>query len=144
MQPHINIEIDLPLHKAIEAERQSFSESPSDILHRLIRKAPSGAAHLSDPEDNGRAWLGAGVELPHGTKLRMTYNGRKYTAEIDEGRWLVEGDYYNAPSAASYAVARTRGGEPAHLNGWDYWWALLPGHDKWRLLSTMRNLGTNY
>lgn len=140
MDPYQTIEVDLELHKAIEAERRSFGESANEILHRLIHKASSGITQPPEAEEGGRAWQGSGVELPHGTQLRMTYNGQKYIAEINEGRWLVEGDYYSSPSAASYAVARTRAGESAHLNGWIYWEALLPGTDRWQVLETMRTL----
>lgn len=147
MNSPTTIEIDLALHKAIEAERRSFSETANEILHRLILNPPEQSTNgLANkvPSTNAKAWSGGGVELPHGTKLRMSYNGCQHTAEIIDGRWFVDGDFYNAPSAASHAVARTKAGDPAHINGWDYWWALLPGQEKWRLMSTMRNLGTDY
>jgi len=138
MKSH-TIEIDLALHKAIEAERRSFEESPSEILHRLIADNNTRPKLNSDFSGVDKAWYGSGVELPHGTKLRMSYNGSQFTAEIVDGRWLVDGDFYSSPSAAAYGVARTREGSPANINGWIYWEALLPGEKTWVYLGDMRD-----
>lgn len=136
------IEIELDIHKRIEAGRRSFEESPSDILRRLLNGVPASPPPESPtaPSAEGRPWSSKGVELPHGTRLRMTYNGVQHTAVIEDGAWLVPNDpnAYNAPSPAAYAVARTRAGDPARIDGWEYWEALRPGDQQWRWLKSLR------
>ncbi|HEX3653977.1 MAG TPA: hypothetical protein VHU18_14250 [Rhizomicrobium sp.] len=39
------IEVDLEVHKAIEAERQSFTESANDILRRIFRLRKEGSTN---------------------------------------------------------------------------------------------------
>ena len=133
MQPYTTIDIDLKLYKIIEAARSSFEESPCEILLGLL-----GGPKVDQERQKGKAWVGGGVTLPHGTKLRMAYNGRQYEAEIADGFWLVEGERYNAPSAAAYAVARTKAGNPAHINGWIYWEAQEPGTSAWISIESLR------
>lgn len=136
MQSYATIEIDLSLHKLIERERSSFEETANSILHRLLESRLSENHDTIDKE--AASWMGQGVVLPHGTRLRMSYNGHQHTAEIVNGKWLVDGDYYGSPSAAAYAVARTSSGEPARLNGWIYWEYQKPGGSFWARLEDLR------
>ena len=127
------IEIDLELHKVIEGARNNFNETASEILKRLI-----GAARAIAPE--GKSWISKGAELPHGTQLRMTYNGKQNTAVIENGVWRLDnGESSTSPSAASWQVARTKKGGHAHVDGWHYWEALLPTETKWQSINKFRN-----
>ncbi len=83
------------------------------------------------PPRDGRSWWGEGLELPHGTKLRMEYRRRKYTGVIHNGDWLVEGRVYKSPSGAAGGVAVTRDGEKTNLNGWRYWKVKRPSDGSW-------------
>jgi hypothetical protein len=145
------IEIDFDIHKLIEAERRSFEERPNEALRRLLKlpelpksvdqSNTSGSKHhkpairkLSD----SRSWQCDGVELPHGTLVRMRYNGREHTGQIENGKWRVEGNLYDSPSGAASAVAVTRKGRKTRLDGWIYWEAKRPNDSRWRLIDRLR------
>lgn len=136
-----SIDIDIDVHKCIEAGREGFHEAPNDVLRRLLglpRQVRTNGEVPAVP--TGRAWSGKGVMLPHGTAVRMEYNGKGHAGRIDNGEWLVEGARYNSPSAAAGGVARTRAGTSPSLDGWIYWEAKRPGDTKWISLQALRNL----
>lgn len=136
-----SIEIDFDVHKKIEMERRGFDESPNDVLRRLLGlgkdKGQGEGGAKGDPA--GRAWSSKGVWLPHGTKLRMRYNGRSYTGAIADGLWIAEGKTFNSPSSAARGVASTKAGKPPQLDGWKYWEALLPNTGTWVPISDLRD-----
>lgn len=130
-----SVDIDFDVNKRIELARESFAETPNAVLRRLLG---IDAVHSVTGVGVIRAWSGKGVLLPHGTRIRMDYNGRTHEGEIIDGSWLVEGERYSSPSAAAGGTARTKGGRRTNLDGWIYWWALLPGEETWVKLSEMR------
>lgn len=130
------IEIDFDVHKKIEAERTSFSESPNDVLRRLLRLGNATATEAA--KGRGRSWSGKGVTLPDGTELRMEYNGRRYAGTISDGEWLVEGKRFKSPSAAAGGVAVTKDGTHTRLDGWNYWSVKRPGDGDWIAIRTLR------
>jgi hypothetical protein len=133
------IEIDFDVHKIIELERSSFSETPNEVLRRLLRVNGASSAPKVVPDTNaGRPWAGKGVTLPHGTDLRMEYNGRRYTGTIDNGEWVVEGERFKSPSAAAGGVALTKDGKRTNLDGWIYWYAKRPGDTDWVSIKQLR------
>ena len=135
------IEIDLDVHKCIESERQSFTESPNEILRRkfgLDGLGPMTSVALARHVGTGRAWSGKGVTLPHGTEVRMGYNGKPHSGRIDEGEWLIEGKRFGSPSAAAGGVARTKSGSKPSLDGWKYWLVRRPGESGWTVLEELR------
>lgn len=124
------IEIDFDVHKIIELERTGFSETPNEVLRRLLKvNGPSPTKPTT--ESAGRPWSGKGVTLSHGTELRMEYNGRQYTGAIENGEWVVEGKRFRSPSAAAGGVAVTKNGKHTNLDGWIYWYAKRPGDKEW-------------
>ncbi len=125
------IEIDFDVHKKIEAERRSFTEPPNEALRRLLNL--KGTA----PVAMGRSWSGEGVTLPHGTELRMEYNGAVYNGRVEDGQWLVEGRRFNSPSGAA-GVAKTRAGKTTKLDGWTYWQVRRPGEHNWTPIQGLR------
>lgn len=132
------IEIDFEVHKRIELERRSFAETPNAVLRRLLNIGGEQAASESAPPSSGRPWAGKGVTLPHGTELRMEYNGRVHTGVIRDGTWAVEGGEYKSPSAAAGGVARTKDGNRTSLDGWIYWQAKRPGETQWVGIAQLR------
>ena len=134
------IEIDIDVHKCIEAERRSFAETPNDVLRRKFRivDTASQARRSETPESRGRSWSGKGVTLPHGTEVRMEYNGKKYFGRIDDGEWLVEGKRFRSPSAAAGGVALTKAGKHPSLDGWIYWELKRPGDQDWTPINSLR------
>ncbi len=139
-----SIEVDFDVHRAIENERRGFDELPNAALRRLLGLAASSAADvgsgtpLPTAADGGRPWIGEGVTLPHGTRVRFTYSGRRYEGEIADGFWLVDGERGTSPSGAASAVARTKANKPTNLDGWKYWQAMRPGDEEWTSISELR------
>ncbi|MGQ0567684.1 MAG: winged helix-turn-helix domain-containing protein [Gemmobacter sp.] len=134
-----SVEIDFDVHKRIELARESFSETPNEVLRRLLGLDASLAVQQVIGAAKMRAWSGKGVQLPHGTRLRMDYNGRTHEGEIVDGLWIIEGERFSSPSAAAGGVARTKDGKRTNLDGWIYWWALLPSEGAWVKLSELRS-----
>jgi hypothetical protein len=78
-------------------------------------------------------WFGQ-VHLPEGTKLRATYKGRTYWAEIKNGNWLGEDrKERRSPSDAAGAISGT------NVNGWRFWYAQRPGDPEWHRLDELRS-----
>lgn len=133
------IEIDFDIHKIIELERNSFSETPNEVLRRLLKVNGKAPAPKAEPDTAaGRPWAGKGVTLPHGTEVRMEYNGRRYTGTINNGEWAVEGKRFKSPSAAAGGVALTKDGKRTNLDGWIYWYAKRPGDTDWVSIKQLR------
>ncbi|WP_448579390.1 hypothetical protein [Thermaurantiacus sp.] len=135
------VDIDLDVHKRIESERRSFEDTPNSILRRLLgidQPPQAGAEPVLPSRPIGKAWSGKGVVLPHGTELRMEYNGVEHGGRIEDGKWLVAGKKANGPSPAAAAVAVTKDGKTPSLNGWIYWQAKFPGTSKWVPIKELR------
>lgn len=138
--------IDMDVHKAIEAGRESFSEMPNAILRRLLGIDPGGPAAARAGGARARAggaaeggWSkldrrGRVVFLPDGTELRAAYGGHAVTGIIAGGLWQVGEGRYASPSAALIANVTSRDGKPVTLNGWRHWEVRLPGSPLWRPL----------
>lgn len=138
MGEHRTIEIDFDIHKLIEAERRGFDEAPNETLRRLLKLgAAVGPAISPKPAPKGRPWSGDGVVLAHGTKLRMSYNGRTYEGQILDGKWVVEGKTFSSPSGAASGTATTKKGTKTRLDGWIYWEVKPAGADGWTRLDSL-------
>jgi hypothetical protein len=135
-----SIEIDLDVHKRIEMARRNFAETDNDVLRRLLG-VDGMEAQMIPCAGSGAAWSRKGVTLPHGTRVRMEYNGRSHQGLIENGEWMVEGTPYKSPSAAASGAARTRAGTSPSLDGWVYWSVKRPDDPKWVLLSSLREEG---
>jgi hypothetical protein len=137
-----SIEIDFEVHQKIELERTSFEELPNEALRRLLglvsKKQIAQGVNADDNVQVGRSWSGKGVTLPHSTELKMEYNGSVYQGTIQDGIWMVEGAKCKSPSDAAGAVAKTRGGRTASLNGWIYWQVKRPTDRKWVRIDALR------
>lgn len=141
-----SIDIDIDVHRHIEANRASFGQTPNDILRVLFglpaagsssrRKTSAGDASAGLPAAGDWSWKG--VVLPAGTELRMTYNGRSHTGIVTGGAWQISGASYTSPSSAADALARSRDGKSVSLNGWTQWEVKKPGSNKWVMLDSLR------
>jgi hypothetical protein len=139
MPEFTTIEIDFDVYKLIETERRSFDEPRADALRRLLKLPPRAAA---SPANGGKpvgpAWSGEGVTLAHGTRVRMSYNGRQYEGEIVEGNWVIAGKSFSSPSGAASGIAVTKRGKKTRLDGWTYWEVQAPGDNGWTPLKALR------
>jgi len=133
------IEIDFDIHRLIQLERRSFDEPEYAALRRLLKLGPPNVEVLHDAETRSmRPWSKSGVTLPHGTELRMEYNGILHLGRISDGFWEVEGNREKSPSGAASAVARTRDGSPVNVNGKAYWHVRRPGDTDWTPYSDLK------
>ena len=124
------IEVDFDVHRLIEMERRGFGETENAVLRRLLKLGP-----VTEPKDPAtkplRDWVKGGLTLPHGTELRMEYNGLLHLGRIADGAWEVEGMRQKSPSGAASAVARTKDGAQVNINGKNYWQVRRPGEADW-------------
>ena len=133
------IEIDFDVHRAIEMERRGFDEPPNVALRRLLKLGDPKTQEAKHTTSDGRSWSGKGVTLPHGTELRMDYNGRVYSGRIDDGIWAVEGKNFDSPSGAASAVGITKKGTTTRLDGWVLWQVKRPLDSRYHALSQLRD-----
>ncbi|WP_156428244.1 hypothetical protein [Novosphingobium sp. FSW06-99] len=134
------IEVDIDVYRFIEGKRTSFAQSHNDILRVIAGLTPAVSSNDKVGIDSsaGLAWTGKGVSLPHGTKLRMNYNGKTHHGEIFNGAWHIEGGIYRSPSAAAGGVARSKQGRPVSLDGWSYWETQTPHSTRWKPIAELR------
>lgn len=131
------IEVDFDVHRLIEMERRGFEDSENEVLRRLLKLGPP--AQPKQPQDKAlRGWTKGGLTLPHGTELRMEYNGLLHLGRIVDGAWEVEGHRETSPSGAASAVARTRDGAPVNINGKSYWQVRRPGEADWTPYASLK------
>jgi hypothetical protein len=109
------------------APRPSPTPSPRSRAG-VAEPAPVRAEDSPSPGD----WFGKGVVLPEGTELRARYRGVGYTARIERGRIVYDGQGHRSPSAAGVAITGSA------VNGWTFWEARRPGDAAWRRLDTFR------
>jgi hypothetical protein len=110
------IRIDIQVHQYLESRRTDPTQTHNDILREMIG-LPFSGEKASDEVDAtpklSHGWSSAGVELPNGTKVRMSYNNQMYAGVIAQGISHTGGASYQSPSGAASDVAR---------------WAWLAGH----------------
>lgn len=128
------IQIDLAVHKKIEGNRQSFGETPNDVLRRVFGLAIPSTPSLDQKRESKSGWmLKAGVWLPEGTKLRAKYKGKMIEAEVIGNGLKCKGENYRSPSAAACAATGTS------VNGWHFWDFFDDSSGTWRPISSLRN-----
>ena len=144
------IEIDWDIHRAIDAERRGFDEAPYHALRRLlglpdlaeaeIASKPTSFENKKSDSNAGIPWVEDGVEIPHGSLARMSYNhGRQnFDGTFLNGKLVVNGRSYKTLSSAASDIAVTKKGRKTQLNGWLYWEVKFPGEDVWMRLEDLR------
>jgi hypothetical protein len=131
------IEVDFDIHRLIELERRGFEETENAVLRRLLKLGEPAAPKLQQAKPM-RGWTKGGLTLPHGTELRMEYNGLLHLGRIVDGAWEVEGHRETSPSGAANAVARSKEGGPVNINGKSYWQVRRPGETGWTPYAALR------
>ena len=133
-----SIEIDLGVHKAIEARRRTFEETHNEILRRVLevdeidRGERDGPA-LPTARVRGRGiFLTGRVVLPNGTRLRFRYRGEEHLAEVRDGRIWLNNMPFRTPSGAAMSVTKN------NVNGWRLWQVRRPDDSEWLVLDSLR------
>lgn len=133
------VAVDFDVWKLIQMERRSFDEPDHLALRRLLKLGPPPEEPLApQPDAVPRDWSKGGVTLPHGTEIRMEYNGILHTGRIVDGAWEVEGHRAKSASGAAQAVARSKDGQPVNINGKAYWQVRRPGEADWTSYADLR------
>jgi len=133
------IDIDFDIHRLIQMERKSFDEPDYMALRRLLKLGPPAEAPMPEAAEGARRpWSKGGVTLPHGTEIRMEYNGVLHIGRIVDAAWEVEGHREKSPSGAASAVARTKDGAPVNVNGKAYWQVRRPGDTEWTRFAALK------
>src|SRR5215472_7550401 len=91
------IYVEFDIWQEITARRISEHDTEADVIRRALQMPPRPKA----PPELCDAWRQEGVELPHGTKLLLTYKGQEYHAEIVDGVWTQNGEPQSTPSRAA-------------------------------------------
>lgn len=134
----MKIPVDLDVYKALEARRQTFSESHNDILRRTLGVSPKGADLGPTPEEVV-VWRRKGVGLPKGTRWRMSSANGEQNGNVVEGGFQHKGEVFSSPSRLATNIYRTKSGRKTNLNGWRYIEVRRPGDADWMMLSSLLN-----
>jgi hypothetical protein len=122
------VEVDFEVFKNLTFKRTSEDHTVNDVLREMLDlpALPKGAA------TGKKSWTSEDVVFPHGTEFRGTRKGNTYTAHIDDGQLLVNGQVCAGFSPA--VKAATGKGE----NGWTFWRCKRPGDTDFALVDQFR------
>ena len=131
------IEIDFDVFKKLTMLRRTEADSYNDVLRRLVElpatvessttKSPTGTPSRA-------AWISKGVKFPHGTEFRATYKGSVHSAEIQDGRLVVEGN--RRATSLSHAARLITDNA---VDGWTFWDMKRPGDASWIKPKSLRD-----
>ncbi|HEX8512238.1 MAG TPA: hypothetical protein VF688_03950 [Allosphingosinicella sp.] len=131
----MQIDIDFEVFKALTSLRKRESHTYNDVLRELLKLKPSGDESPASVALSKGLLLRGGLFLPDGTRLRVTYRGIEYLAEIKNGRWVDQaGTEHASPSAAAQHITKT------NVNGWRFWEAKRPSDVDWRKLDVLSSV----
>jgi len=82
------------------------------------------------PAHEGYYWKK--VFLPNGTKIKMTYKGKIYYAEVKYKKILHEGREHSPSQLVNYITNSSR-------NAWRDLYLMFPGRDEWEWAYSVRN-----
>jgi Restriction Enzyme Adenine Methylase Associated len=123
------VEISFDTYKQLTMLRGDESVTYDDVIRKLMKLPPVTAQSFTPAK---KSWTYKNVTLPDATDLRANYKGETYTAKINDGAWIQNGQIMNSPSEAATAITKTS------VNGWTFWEARLPGDTRWRMIKSMR------
>ena len=136
----MKIPVDLEVHKALEAQRQTFSESHNDILRRILGILPKAATRSAGTTfEEVVVWRRKGVGLPKGTRWRMSSANGEQNGNVVEGGFQHKGEVIPSPSRLATNIYRTKSGKKTNLNGWRYVEVKRPGDVDWMMLGSLLN-----
>ena len=135
----MKIPVDLEVYKALEARRETFSESHNDILRRALGIEPRLATSPLSSAEEVIVWRRKGVGLPKGTRWRMSSANGEQNGQVVEGGFQYRGEVVSSPSRLAKNIYRTKSGEKTNLNGWRYVEVKRPGDSDWMMLSSLLN-----
>jgi hypothetical protein len=119
----VGVQLDDDVFADLQSRARPLVDDVNSVLRRLLKAGrPNEVAPVRE------IVLSRGERLPIGLKLRATFQGQVFHAEVTEGGISFDGTDYPSPSAAARAVKRSVGvtERGSHTNGWDFWQYLDP------------------
>lgn len=132
---YTTIDIDFDVYKEITIRRQTPETTENDVLREQfgldpVRPAKSQPQRLSPL--SGTPWVCKGVTFLHGTEFRATYKGQMYSAKVENGALVYNGQRYTSPSPAAITITGNS------VNGWKFWESKMPGSSSWVLIYSLK------
>lgn len=109
-------------------------KEPEDVIIRLLKGSGETKSSVKVDSDSKKKadLVSHSGRVPDGSKLRATYKGQEFLAEIRNGKVLWEGREFSSLSRAAVAVIQSTGSDRPTENGWRFWEIKSPGYNKWR------------
>lgn len=134
------IEIDFEVHKEIEKRRESFNDTPNDVLRRILELP---IIETDEKEDDVKSsdfiarglkhgLFTKGILLPNGKKLQNESRGTIFEAEIKSGMLVFNNRAYKSLSKAACVAAGV------NENGWRFWHYYDEISESWLPCSNLR------
>jgi hypothetical protein len=134
---YTSIEIDFDVYKELTIRRKTEEMTNNDVLREMLNLTPAKHSKESlssvSRDSAGIPWVCKGVTFPHGTEFRAEYGGRMYSAKVEDGALVYDGQRYKAPSPAAKAITGNS------VNGWTFWEFKMPGKNDWILMDKFKN-----
>jgi hypothetical protein len=128
------IDIDFDVYKALTLKRETESHTYNDVLREMLELGPKTKRAILKGPVVGMGWVSKGVTFPDGTEFRANYKGVLYSARVERGRLIAEGDK-RASSLSNAARLITNNS----VDGWVFWEVKRPGDTSWRKASLLRD-----
>jgi hypothetical protein len=130
------VDVDFDVYKALMARRTTEAVSFNDAIRELLKLPPTprgSPAPAGTPASalSGGDWVVKGIRFRAGTQFRTKYKGEEYLARVEDGALVYNGERFDSPSSAGFAVTRNP------INGWTFWEYREPD-GTWRLMDYRR------
>lgn len=151
MASQVQVSIDEPVFRRLQALARPFLDSPSTVIERLLDEHEGvvhkqrDASQADEPQANGHYTTSRGENLPLGS-LRASYRPRgvasatTFEAKITKRGIEFDGDTFDSPSAAAIRAKKLAGtkGSGVNVNGWTFWDYYDRRTRRWIPLRTLR------
>ena len=127
------IDVDFEVYKQLTVRRATEQVTHNDVIRELLGLKKGASTSSAGPGTTAvQDWTSKGVRFPVGTAFRAEYKGKQYTATVENGGLVLNGERFLSPSAAAMAITQSP------VNGWIFWDCKLPGQSTWKLRKTLR------
>jgi hypothetical protein len=125
-------EVDFEVFKELTMRRATESTTYNDVLREILGLSPRKVNTEPATKALNGAWEYRSVRFPNGTDFRAKYKGKIYTASVEGGRLVLDGESVGSPSEAAHKITGT------NVNGWRFWECRLPTESRWRVIEALR------
>lgn len=104
---------------------------PEDVIRRLLSRTEVELPEDRPEGNQQRDLVSYAGRIPHGSKLRASYKGIEFEAEIHDATVLWNGREFDSVSSAAVAVIQSTGSPRPTENGWRFWEVRPPNSEEW-------------